>query len=85
MGPLEHKSMGSDGMHPRILRELADVVAEPFSMILKKSWQSGEVPSDWKRKKSSPIFKKGGWEEPGSYRPVSPTPVTVGRSWDRSS
>lgn len=67
-----YKSMEPDGIHPRILKELADVIAKPLSMIFVWSWQSGEVPADWKLANAVQIFKKGK-KDPGHYRPFSLT------------
>jgi len=65
-----HKSMGPNGMHPRVLRELVDVIVQPLSNIFERSWRTGEVPKDWRKGNVTPLFKKGKKEDPGNYRPV---------------
>ncbi|GAB0208953.1 mitochondrial enolase superfamily member 1 [Grus japonensis] len=63
--------MGPDGMHPRVLRELADVIAKLLSIIFERSWRTGEVPEDWRKASVTLVFRKGKKEDPGNYRPVS--------------
>ncbi|KAK4806819.1 hypothetical protein QYF61_005615 [Mycteria americana] len=70
-----HKSMGPDEIHPRVLKELAEELTKPLSIIYQQSWLTGEVPADWRLANVTPIFKKGRKEDPGNYRPVSLTSV----------
>ncbi|KAM9601977.1 melatonin receptor type 1B isoform 1-T1 [Morphnus guianensis] len=69
------KSMGPDRIHPRALRELAEVLTKPLSIIYQQSWLTMEVPVDWKLANVMPICKKGWKEDPGNYRAVSLTSV----------
>ncbi|KAJ7410218.1 hypothetical protein BTVI_53957 [Pitangus sulphuratus] len=70
-----HKSMGSDGIHPRVMRELAEELAKTLSIIYQQSCLSGDVPDDWKLANVAPIHKKCQKEDPGNSRPVSLTSV----------
>lgn len=60
-----------------MLRQLADVIMRPHSIIFERSWQLGEVPKDWKKANVSPVFKKSKNEDPGNYRSVSLTLIPV--------
>ncbi|KAK4816576.1 hypothetical protein QYF61_017966 [Mycteria americana] len=68
-----HKSMGPNEIHLRVLKELAEVLTKPLSIIYQQSWLTGEVAADWRLANVTPIFKKGRKEDSGNYRPVSLT------------
>jgi len=67
--------MAPDEINPRLLMVLGDVIAKSLSTIFERSWQSGEVPDDWKKENIAPIFKKDRKEDPGNYRPIHLTSV----------
>ena len=59
LGKLDiHNSKGLDEMHPWVLREQADVIARPFSVILNQLRQLGEVSEDLASLLSLGIFSK---------------------------
>ena len=71
-----NKSFGPDEMHPKLLKETAEHIAEPLSLIMTKTLQEGILPEDWKLAHVTPIYKnKGAQNMAVNYRPVSLTSV----------
>jgi len=70
-----HKPIGPDGVHLRVLKEPVDVMSGALSVIYQRSWESGEVPTDWKLASITPIYKKVMRKDSENYRPVSITPL----------
>ncbi|XP_066935011.1 uncharacterized protein [Clytia hemisphaerica] len=65
-----NKSLGPDEIHPKMLKELVDEIAEPLSRIMNKTLTEGELPEDWKLAHVTPIYKnKGAHNLAVNYRP----------------
>ena len=77
LGELEvHKSVGSDNMHPRVLKELKGCLSASLADIFTRSMATAEVPDEWKIANVTGIYKKGGRENGGNYyRSISLTSV----------
>ena len=69
------KSPGPDGMYPRILKELSDMIAGPLCILFNKSVLERALPQEWKDGHVTPIFKKGSKSDRANYRPVTLTSI----------
>ena len=52
------KSMGQNGLHPRLLRELICAHTRLLSVIFEWSWRLGKSPDGWRKANVVPIFSK---------------------------
>ena len=69
------KAAGTDDLSPRLLKEIAENIVEPLTIIFRKSLQEATVSEDWKTANIMPIFKKGQRQKAANYRPISLTSV----------
>jgi ribonuclease P/MRP protein subunit RPP40 len=69
------KSPGPDGMHPKLLYEIRDIIKKPLALLFQQSLVEGKLPEDWKSATITPLFKKGSKADPQNYRPVSLTSI----------
>ena len=53
-----NKSCGPDELHPRMLKELINIISRPVALLLNESISQGVVPVEWKKAFVSPIYKK---------------------------
>ena len=70
-----NKSCGPDNLHPRLLFELADIIALPVTILFNATLKGENLPKDWKKANITGIFKKGSRHLPENYRPISLTSI----------
>ena len=68
-----NKAPVPDGIHPRILKELAEEITRPVCKIFDMSLNEGTLPAEWRTATVTPIFTKGRKQDPGNDRPLSLT------------
>ena len=69
----EDSAPGPDAIPNKFMKETADEIALPLSILFSKSLKERKIPDEWRMANVTPIFKKGSKAEPGNYRPVSMT------------
>ncbi|KAH9591082.1 hypothetical protein MS3_00001154 [Schistosoma haematobium] len=72
-----NKSSGPDYIHPRIMKAISDVIAEPLTTLFAMSLRQSRLPRDWKDTIISPLYKVGSRDLISNYRPVSLTSAVV--------
>ena len=68
-----NKAQGPDGIHGQILKNCAATLAMPLTLLFHQSYNSGQIPSEWKLANVVPIHKKGAKNNVENYRPISLT------------
>ena len=70
-----NKATGLDEIPARLLKDGASVIAKPIAYLINLTIRGGEIPSEWKEAKVTPIFKSDKRNEGNSYRPISVLPL----------
>ncbi|PFX25393.1 RNA-directed DNA polymerase from mobile element jockey [Stylophora pistillata] len=71
------KATGLDMISLRLLRECADLIADPMSSIFDQSIRSGVFSQEWKCAKVIPLFKEEDHSDLNNYRPISSVPIAA--------
>jgi len=69
----DNKAAGVDDLNSSFVLGTREGLLKPLEMIFKQTFETGEIPSDWKKANVTSIFKKGSKKEASNYRPVSLT------------
>ena len=72
-----NKAIGLDGISGKLLRMTAPAISRSLASLFNFSLKTGQVPSEWKLSRVTPVPKGGNSEEVGNFRPVSVLPVVA--------
>ena len=66
-------SAGPDGVPPILYKKLSRCLFEPLTLLNRRIFSFGSLPSMWKKSIVIPLFKKGRSSDVSNYRPISVT------------
>ena len=69
------KAIGLDGIGPRIIKSVANILSLSIAALINKSIATGKFPDKLKLAKVFPIHKSGSKSDPCNYRPISILPT----------
>ena len=69
------KSAGLDEIPPRLIKDAAEELVVPLTMLINSSLQSGSFPTCEKQAKVVPVYKSNQKSKLDNYRPISITTV----------
>ena len=72
-----NKATGLVNISSRLLKAGAVPLSTPLTHIINVSLRTGIVPSKWKIRRVTPLFKDGPQTAVGNYRPISVIPVVM--------
>ena len=76
------KSVGDDGVSPRILKSCAQPLCGPLTALFRMICRHTDFPTSWKISRITPVFKKGSRSDPTCYRPIAVLP-TLSRVFEK--
>ena len=65
------KAPGPDKIPIMLIKDAADLICKPLTMVFNSSLRKGIFPDVWKLARATPIFKSGSQSEANNYRPIS--------------
>jgi len=71
------KSVGPNGISAKFLKEIAGEISGPLTKLFNKSLETDVLPSEWKRRDVTPVFKSGSKDNRCNLHPISVVPIVA--------
>ena len=69
------KSTGIENIPARLIKDGAEELAQPLTLLMNRSIDEGSIPFEWKHALVTPVYKSGKKSDPTNYRPISVLPI----------
>ena len=69
------KSSGLHNIPVRLVKDGAEALTRPLTLLMNRTINEGSLPADWKHATVTPVHKAGSKSDPSNFRPISVLPI----------